>query len=301
MTWIEKWQYHSKQPAFRSILKYNGLWLVMYLLRIGALFSWFYWIATTFRYVYQVGYQAAVTGKESIVIGNVPDIMMINSVAVFLVVIFVLLCISAVFAYPLGKGVLLGVTISIIGPLTILSLSISLLSRRWLELALFLITLLVLQGTIYGMKRYRLAIHRRSHANSKKTMFYVTHQLDHVLEQEDRLFPLTAAWAPYMKEEASCMTIGGKAPILPNIPVKESAKRQIYWKKTYSYTTLTDHLQLTTSIILLSEMDYLKFVGECLEANRPVVHLGEHVFGVVLEEGGTEADKLEDKAYVSRG
>lgn len=31
--WYAKWQYHRKQPAFRSILKFNGLWALMYLFK----------------------------------------------------------------------------------------------------------------------------------------------------------------------------------------------------------------------------------------------------------------------------
>lgn len=292
--WYEKWQYHSKQPAFRSILKFNGLWTLMYFLRIGALFSWFYWVATTFRYVYQAVYQLPV-GSE---VPEVPDIVSLNSVAVLLVIIVVLLGITAAFAFPLGKGVLLGLTISVIGPLTIFSLSVSILGGRWLELSVFFVTLLLLQGSILGIQRYRQAIHRRSNANNKKTMLYVTHCLDHVLEQEDGLFPLTAAWEPYMKAETSGMEIGKEESILSNVATLQeeqgSTQRQIHWTKTYSYTTLSDNLELTASISLLSEMDYLKFVGECLEAKRPVIHLGEHVFGVVLAEEGMEADKVED-------
>lgn len=284
LKWYEKWQYHRKQPAFRSILKFNGLWAGMYLLRIGALFSWFYWVATTFRYVYQMTYALPAEGENPIV----PDILQLNSVGVLLVIIIVLLGITAVFTFPLGKGVLLGLTISLIGPLTIFSLSVSILGGRWLELSVFFVTLLLVQGTIMGIQRYRQAIHRRSHATNKKAILYVTHCLDHVLDQEGGIFPLTEAWAPYMKGESSYMEIGNKEPILTDGALvnegPRNVQRQVHWTRTYSYTTLSDNLELTASIRLLSEMDYLKFVGECLEANRPVVHLGEHVFGVILSE-----------------
>ncbi|WP_137657582.1 hypothetical protein [Listeria newyorkensis] len=294
LKWYEKWQYHRKQPAFRSILKFNGLWAGMYLLRIGAFFSWFYWVATTFRYVYQAVYPLPVKGEAS----EVPDIVSVNSVAVLLVIIVVLLGITAAFTFQLGKGVLLGLTISVIGPLTILSLSVSILGGRWLELSIFFVMLLLLQGTILGIQRYRQAIHMRSHANHKKAILYVTHCLDYVLDQEEGIFPLTEAWAPYMKGESSCMEIGNKEPIVSDAALVNeelgNVQRQVHWTKTYSYTTLSDNLELTASISLLSEMDYLKFVGECIESSRPVIHLGEHVFGVVLSE-----EDVSTKAFVT--
>lgn len=231
-------------------------------------------------------------GEEPVV----PDILQLNSVAVLLVIIIVLLGITAVFTLPLGKGVLLGLTISVIGPLTIFSLSVSILGGRWLELSVFFATLLLLQGSIVGIQRYRQAIHRRSNANHKTAILYVTHCLDYVLDQEVGIFSLTEAWKPYMKGESSYMEIGNKEPILRDMTLVNeelrNVQRQINWTKTFSYTTLSDNLELTASIVLLSEIDYLKVVGECIESSRPVIHLGEHVFGVILSEENVSSKKV---------
>lgn len=286
--WYAKWHYHRKQPAFQTILKYNGLWTVMYLLRIGVFFSWFYWIATSMRHLYQEAMKQQVKG-------DIPGEVLTNMVAAFLLIFFVLLGITAICTYHLRKGMLLGILVSVAGPFTILSTLVSVIDEVWPALIVCCSMILLYLGAIIGERRYRYSIHRHSNTNDKKIIMYVTHSLDHVLNQENGIFPLAEAWKPYMTEQNSDMEVGSEHILFGLTDSKSGQKstgRQLFWTKTYGYVAMPHSLKMTANINILSEMDYLKFVGECLEDNRSVVHVGEHIFGVIVSEEDVHAEEV---------
>lgn len=288
---MEKWKYHKKQPAVQTIIKYTSLRLLTHMMRVAVVISWLVWIAFSMKELVRL-----TVGKELVEGIQITATMAINAILTLMLVLVVLLTLTIVIFYSLGRKVVFGVLLAVIFPLSLVSFFVSVAGERWGMMLLWIELYFVYLGFIWLGKRYRSWIHQQTDKDSHTTLFYVTCSLDELLAREKTLFSVSENWETYTSEEISEMKVSKKSFLvgstLPKELQQQEAHRNIEWTKSYHYTGMFFGLQITRSIKVLSKVDYLRFVGECLQSGRNIFHVGEHIVGVVLSESFTNRGVL---------
>lgn len=279
---MEKWKYHKKQPAVQTMIKYNSLRLLTHILQIAVIMSWLAWIALSAREL-----NRSIVGRELVEGVKITTDMGFYTIFSLMTIIGVFLGITIWIIHPLGGRAIMGALAVVIVPLSLISFFVSVAMKQWLAMLICLVLYFVYLVLKWAGKHYRNSIHRQTYRNSNRTSFYVTCSLDEVVSQEKLLFPVSENWETYTSEVISEMKVSKELFIIgSNLLYEEQLgpRRDIQWTKMYRYKGMSHHLQLTNSIQVLSKVDYLRFVGECLQSGRNIFHVGEHIVGVVLSE-----------------